>query len=267
MAWSPLDPYVEPVVHEAISCIIRRHSTNPADVRHEALRGVDLSATSRLLDLGCGFGFMIDALAGSIRPDAEIVGVDMHLSNREAFLARAEAVAGSARFVCRMLDSQLDFPARSFGAVIASYSLYYFPRILPEVRRVMIPRGVFVSITHGSSHCRGLLEALGISFQQSQLHTLLGAFSAENGPSILSGHFRQVEQRPYPNALVFRTQDLDDFLALVRFKLPAILPAPITRPAEATRLVDRARKALIETGCVTIEKDDTVFVCRGPYEP
>jgi len=262
-----LDVYVEPAAHETISDIIRRYSTNRADVRHQALQGVDLGGVARLLDVGCGFGFMVDALAGMIPPGAEIVGVDMHSSNREVFLARAGAVAGSARFICRTLDSRLDFPARSFDAVIASYSLYFFPGIIPEVARVMKPDGVFVSLTHSESHFGGLLEAIGLSPQQSELHNVLLEFSAENGAARLAEHFGVVESRPYRNTLVFRSGDLDDYQALLRFKLSSLLPAQNVGPDQAANLLERALDLLVGTGRVTIEKDDTAFICTEPRPP
>jgi len=262
-----LGAYTEPAAHEAISHIIRRYSTNRADVRHEALQDIDLTGVARLLDLGCGFGFMVDALAGSIPPDAEIVGVDMHPKNGEVFLARAEAVAGSARFVCRRLDSHLDFPRQSFDAVIASYSLYFFPGVIPEVARVLKPDGLFLSVTHSESQFEYLLEALGFTQEHSEFRSVLLEFSAENGGAKLAEHFAVVESRPYRNQLVFRSEDLDDYLALLRFKLPSLMPALAFDPDQATKLMDRARDLLVSSDHVTIEKDDTVFISKEPHLP
>jgi ubiquinone/menaquinone biosynthesis C-methylase UbiE len=259
-----LGAYVEPAAHEAISNIIRRYSTNPADVRRRALQDLDLTGAARLLDLGCGFGFMVEALKGIIPPDAEIVGVDMHSSNRDIFLARAEAAAGSARFICRTLESNLDFPERSFDAVIASYSLYFFPGVIPDVARVLKPNGVLVTLTHSETHFQSMLDAVGFPPHNSNLHSLLVEFSAENGAARLGEHFGAVEYRPYPNTLIFHADDLDDYLTLMRFKLQSLLPAkgpPMMRPDD---FLARARDLLVETGCVLIEKDDAVFIAREP---
>ncbi|MFH2072425.1 MAG: class I SAM-dependent methyltransferase [Actinomycetota bacterium] len=259
-----LGAYTEPAVHEAISHIIRRYSTNRSDVRHEALQGIDLTGVARLLDLGCGFGFMVDALADALPPDSEIVGVDVHPTNREVFLTRAEAAAGSARFVCRRLDSHLDFPRRSFDAVIASYSLYYFPGVIPEVARVLKPDGLFLSLTHSESQFECLLEAIGFAPRQSEFRSVLLEFSAENGGAKLAEHFATVESRPYHNRLVFCPEDLDDFLALLRFKLPSLIPAQTFDPDRATQLLERARDLLMSSDHVIIEKDDTVFISKEP---
>ena len=53
----PATGYPEPALHESISEIIRRHSSNRVDVRLAALEGIDFNRAHRLLDLGCGFGF------------------------------------------------------------------------------------------------------------------------------------------------------------------------------------------------------------------
>ena len=208
-------------------------------------------------DLGCGFGFMMDGIAGEHRRVGEIVGVDMHRGNRDAFLERAGAVADTARFVCTTLDSRLDFPSSSFEAVIASYSLYYFPGIIPEVARVLAPDGVFLSVTHSESYLARLLEATGFSVEKSGLRGVLHEFSAENGSERLAPHFAVVTSRPYRNTLVFRSGDVDDFIALLRFKLPSLLPARAVAPGRAGTLLERARRLLADAGSVTIAKDDT----------
>jgi SAM-dependent methyltransferase len=257
---SLLDAYIEPRVHEAVARIIRRYSTNPEDLRRETLKGVDLSEATRLLDLGCGYGSMLEALVGKVPADAEVIGVDMHCSNEPEFLERAGIVTSSARFVCRTLDSHLDFPSRFFDAVIAAYSLYFFPRLIPEVARVLRPDGVLVAVTHSESSFRGMLASIGIPYRQSAFHALLSGFSAENGSDKLARHFGIVERRPYPNTLVFSRSDVDDYMTLIRFKLPSLLPDG----QGASDLPARAREMLVRDGCVTIDKDDAVFAARKP---
>jgi SAM-dependent methyltransferase len=256
-----LGAYLEPDVHEAIARIIRRHSTNPIDVRLETLRGIDLSRAAGVLDLGCGYGSMVEALGGQLPPDVEVIGVDMHASNEEPFLARAHAAGRSARFICAQLDTRLDFAPQSLDAVIAAYSLYFFPRLIPEVARVLRPEGVFVTLTHSESNFRSMLTAIGVAPSQSVLNALLVEFSAENGASRLSQHFRRVESRPYPNTLVFRSEDLADFLELTKFKLPSLRP---NGPDYRQDLLTRARELLLREGRVIIEKDDAIFIATEP---
>jgi len=255
--------YPEPALHESISEIIRRHSSNRVDVRLAALEGIDFSRAHRLLDLGCGFGFMTRALAAKAPAGATIIGVDSDPGNRPAFLATASAGGCRGSFLCHTLGSHLDFPARTFDLVAASYSLYFFPAIVPEVARVLQPGGTFVAVTHSESGFSGLLRALGVPPERSALRSMIEGFSAENGASLLQRHFAQLEQRPYPNTLTFQASDMRDFLTLVRFKAPQLAPAA-GGPAAPADIEQRARDLLQYTGSIVIEKDDATFVCTGP---
>ncbi len=256
--------YPEPALHETVSDIIRRHSSNRMDVRRSAFEGINFSRVHRLLDLGCGFGFMARALAGKASPGTSIIGVDAHPGNRPAFLAAAAAGGCRGSFLCRTLVSHLDFPSRTFDLVIASYSLYFFPAIIPEVARVLQPGGSFLAVTHRETDFSGLLGALGIPPERSVLRTFIRGFSAENGARLLGKHFARVEQRPYPNTLTFRASDMSDFRTLVRFKAPQL--APTAGPAFTTPagIEEQAGELLRHAGSITIEKDDAIFLCTGP---
>jgi SAM-dependent methyltransferase len=255
--------YPEPALHESVSDIIRRHSSNRTDVRRAAFEGIDLSRAHRLLDLGCGFGLMARALAGKVPAGATIVGVDAHPGNRPAFVASAAAGGCRGSYLCRTLVSHLEFPAHTFDLVIASYSLYFFPAIIPDVARVLSPGGTLVTVTHSESDFSTLLGALGVPPERSALRALIRGFSAENGASLLQPHFSRVELRPYPNRLTFRAGDMAEFLALVRFRAPQLAPAGGPHPAP-DEVVERARDVLRYTGILEIEKDDAIFQCSGP---
>jgi SAM-dependent methyltransferase len=256
--------YPEPALHESISEIIRRHSSNRVDVRLAALEDVDFNRAHRLLDLGCGFGFMTRALAGKAPAGAAIIGVDRDPGNRPAFLAAAAAGGCRGSFLYRTLGSHLDFPARTFDLAAASYSLYFFPAIIPEVARVLQPGGTFVAVTHSERGFSSLLRALGVPPERSALRAMIEGFSAENGDALLRGHFAQVEQRPYPNTLTFHAADMRDFLTLIRFKAPQLAPAA-GGPAASVDIEQRARDLLQYAGSVLIEKDDAAFLCTGPH--
>ena len=260
----PTAGYPDPSLHESISDIIRRHSSNRVDIRRAAFEGIDLGRVHRLLDLGCGFGFMARALAGKAPSGATIIGVDSHPGNRVAFLTAAAAGGCRGSYLCRTLGSHLDFPSRTFDLVIASYSLYSFPAIIPEVARVLQPGGTFLAITHSESDFSSLLGALGVPPERSALRALIRGFSAQNGASLLRGHFSKVEEHPYPNTLTFRAGDMAEFLTLVRFKAPQLTPAAPVPGAPPADIEERARELLRYAGSLVIEKDDAIFRCTEP---
>jgi len=263
MASTCLSPFENPARHAAVSDIIRRRSTNLTDVRTAVLHDLDLSSVRTVLDLGCGFGFMTEAVARRVAPRAEFVGVDACAANEEPYLARLAATGRSGRFVCRRIQAELDWPARRFDLVLASYALYFFPAVLPEMARVLAPGGVLLAVTHRESGCRDLASILGSSVCGARLLALVRRFCAENGPRLLTPWFGTVERVDYENSLVFEAADQEDLLAYLEFKLP-LLTSEAAVAYELPAALDAAARTLSLQGRITLDKSDAVFRCRQP---
>lgn len=251
-------PYPLPETHAEVSAVIRARSSHPADVRDVALGGLDLSGYDRVLDLGCGFGFMGEALARRVAPGARVIGVDACSTNGPAFRARVEAAGRRAEFRHLDLDASLPWPDASFPLVTSSYSLYFFPSILPEVARVLAPDGLFVAITHHCDVLQPLLRGLGETEAADRLARLTARFCAETGAGILAPWFRCVETVPYPNTLRFGRAQAAEVLAYLDFKL-GILVAAEAGPSRRARL-ERALEAWLDHhGELVVPKDDVAF--------
>ncbi len=108
MSEPSITSFENPDRHADASDIIRRHSTNPIDVRDAVLADLDLGFARQVLDLGCGFGFMAEALARRVAPQAQIIGIDACAANEAPFLARVAATGRTGRFVCRRIKAQLE---------------------------------------------------------------------------------------------------------------------------------------------------------------
>src|SRR5512139_2946800 len=158
-----LSSYCAPSVHAAISELILRLSSNRTDVRTVALMGLDLTWVRDTLDLGCGFGFMSGKIVEKVGPGAHFIGVDACGENQETFLRTVETAGGRAEFRCMDLPSDLPWRNESFDLVVASYSLYFFVDLLPEIVRVLRRNGLFLTITHSehSIFFRNLYKAVG----------------------------------------------------------------------------------------------------------
>jgi ubiquinone/menaquinone biosynthesis C-methylase UbiE len=262
---STLWSYQHPSLHQNASDIIRRHSTNQNDVRQEALKGLDLSAVSDVLELGCGFGFMAEEVAGRVRPDARVVGVDACAANEGPFLERVTATGRRAEFVLTMIEDTLPFPAQSFDFVVASYSLYFFPQILADICRVMRDGALLLAVTHSEGCCRSLMAAAGFG-GDSPLTQLVRRFSGENGTAQLSPWFAEIESIRYPNDLRFQNGELEDLLTYIRFKLPlAVCGSDSSSEPELPAFVEPNLRAHMDRAAViTVEKDDAIFRCRRP---
>jgi SAM-dependent methyltransferase len=258
-----LSPYEDPAAHAHISALIREHSSNLADVRGATMRSLDFSDVEEVLDLGCGFGFWTEDLAGRVAPGARFTGIDACDGNEASYLRTVEAQGRRARFICAHVDACLPFEDDSFDLVLAAYSLYFFAGILPEVDRVLRPGGRFVAVTHSEGSLAGLLSLIDLPREDATLMRLLGTFSAENGRALLAGTFSEVERVDYLNRLTFSEDDGEDLMEYLRFKIPLLLPGVEAGTDLPVGLLACASDALHRCGRVIVEKDDALFVCGG----
>lgn len=261
---SSLWPFQSPETHEAVSAIIREHSTNKTDVREAVLANLDLAGAEAVLDLGCGFGFMTEAVARCVAPNAFILGVDMWAGNEQPFLERVGAAGRRGRFLCAQVGSTVPCPDRSYDLVVSSYSLYFFLDALPEVARVLRPGGRFLVVTHCERSFVGLLHAAGLEDQETPLRALSRKFSAENARRQLEEWFGEVTRRDYRNSLRFRPEHEDDLLDYLRFKLPLLVPDAQPGDELPEAIADSAKTTLARRGEIVVEKNDAAFCCRGP---
>lgn len=259
-----LRPYEDPAAHEAISEIIRQRSTNPTDIREFALQDLDLSSAREILGLGCGFGFLVRAVAARVAADARLTGVDACASNEAAFLRRVATTSLRGRFQCNRITAELPWPDRSFDLVICSYSLYFFPEVLSEAARVLAPDGVLLALAHSERSFATLLRAAGLEQAGSDLTALVQRFSAENGTGQLERFFEIVERADYHNALRFTPEHLEELLTYVRFKLPFLAPGASPDGKIPESILRSVRQWLSERGELIVEKDDVCFRCRRP---
>lgn len=274
-----LSAYQSPDVHEAIASLIRRRSANREDVREVLLRGLDLSAAREVLDLGCGFGLLAETIARRVAADARLTGVDACAPNAAPFCRRVEAAGRRARFITARVGSQLPWPAAAFDLIVCSYSLYFFPDVLPDLARLLAPPGRLLVLIHSERSFGRLIAAAGLDPAACALMPLLRQFSAENAPQRLAPHFEAVERIEYPNELRFGPEDREEIFAYLRFKLPWLVPDagadgwPAARadgspdagadglPASMRRSVDQW---LARHGELVVEKSDAGFRCQGP---
>lgn len=97
----------------------------------------------RVLDLGCGQGHTAKKLG--LPSDYEFVGID--LNPQWLQLARAQY---PGRMFVHGVGESLPFSDNSFARVIANVSLPYMdiPRVLREIRRVLVPAGELWASLH-----------------------------------------------------------------------------------------------------------------------
>jgi ubiquinone/menaquinone biosynthesis C-methylase UbiE len=255
--------------------IIRSYSTNTNDVRELALKGIDFTGKKRFVDLGCGFGFFTEALKNKIQTGSFISGIDCHEEYRKDYLEVCKNIGITGEFHNSGVQIISTFNPSETDIVLSSYSIYFFPEILPLVVNIVNEKGKVIIITHASTHLRELTDTvLRIIHDKGFKHVnllphdrLINNFTAERGESILSGYFGKVEKREFKNELVFSETTVEEFLNYFSYKRSFFMPDGLSGD---NKLYHQIEKNLVERFCskdgCRITKNDAVFICEQPIK-
>jgi SAM-dependent methyltransferase len=242
--------YGDVPLHRSIGDLIRRHSENKEDIRNLLRPLIRWERVHSILDLGCGYGWFEETLTGVF----DLVhGIDCLAENGPAFLAVAGRLARKAVFERAHLPSTVDSPPRSFDLIVSAYSLYFFPGIMPEVRRLLDPEGFLLIVTHSAS----MLVEGEKHFDFKNLRKIINNFSAENGEAILRRWFSRVEWVDYTNSLVFTEDDAEDLARYIDFKKEFI-----ARDAPPLAVRENLLGELKREGSLRFNKNDRIFLAQ-----
>lgn len=108
-------------------------------------------ARGKVLDIGCGNGFMLKALK-KIRPDAEYFGLDNAL---ELVRGTKKRLGGQRHFVHASANRPLPFKDRSFDLIVCTEVIEHLKQpksLLREIRRLLKPGGkAAITVPNGSA--------------------------------------------------------------------------------------------------------------------
>lgn len=128
----------EEVVGRALNRVNRR-------VIDRTIEALDLHGGHRVLDVGFGGGYELEALCAHHPRLAEVVGVDLSQDVVARARRRLWRFIDEARLDLHVADVvALPFPDESFERALAANSVYFWDdpvAALRELRRVLVPRG------------------------------------------------------------------------------------------------------------------------------
>lgn len=243
--------YSDHLLHSQIGRIIRVHSENKRNILDIVRDSIHWPGIKRVLDLGCGYGWFEEGLRNSTDL---IVGIDSLDENEQPFLHAAKKNTRQAIYLKSVLPGEIDFPSGHFDLIVSIYSLYFFPGVLPEVRRLLSCGGMFIAITHSES----MLEETEAYFRFENLRQIIRGFSAQNGEALLKQYFERVISVDYPNSLVFLKNEEEDLVRYIDFKHDFI-----SKDIDPEILKKILLNELAGKGRLRLNKDDRIFLVKG----
>lgn len=224
---------------------------------------IDLVAGARVLDAGCGAGWLWAKSAGPVPAGVALTLCDLSPGMVDEAVGRASAGSRFASVDGRPADVQtMPFAPGAFDRVVANHMLYHLPDPasgVAELARVVTPDGLVVAATNGRRHVQELHEVEASVFGEHELDHTVAVFGAENGLAILRDHFDDVRWLRYQDEL--RCTDPADVLAYSCSSPPGEDATPEQRAQLEAAIAHRFEAG---GGVMTITKDVGCFTCRHP---
>ena len=190
-----------------------KYSTNRQGWFNWLFNQIDFSRVNRLLELGCG--------NGKLWQENKI-----DLRNREIFLSDiSEGMVEEVRnklgsdFNCIVVDAEkIPFKDKYFDTIIANHVLFYLNDLnlgLKEISRVLRPNGILYCSTYGKNHMKEITEIVQSFDSRINLsnYSLYDIFGLENGESILSKYFSNIQRMDYRDSLeITESKPLIDYI-------------------------------------------------------
>jgi ubiquinone/menaquinone biosynthesis C-methylase UbiE len=218
----------------------------------------ELPTRARVLELGCGPGYLWSTCANRIPPDWNIILSDF--SEGMLLAAWRNLVVTGRAFKYEQIDAQaIPYPDETFEIVIANHMLYHVPdrpKAIREIRRVLKPGGQLVATTVGENH----LKEMSGWFQRINADMDLSAagnpFTLENGSEQLEPFFEQVEILRYPDSL-----RITEVSALMNYLRSSIRAGGFPETALKELEYDLEQE-LILSGEILVTEDAGLFLAR-----
>jgi ubiquinone/menaquinone biosynthesis C-methylase UbiE len=226
----------------------------------------DLRPGLRVLEVGCGPGWLWEGLAASVPPEVDLVLTDLSPGMVAEARERVGATGALASVDTRVADlGSLPFEDASFDRAIANHMLYHLPDPaagVAELARVVRPDGRVVCATNGPGQMQPLWSLRAEVFGSGPVEPTVEAFGRETGAPILERCFGDVRWESYHDEL--HCTDVEDLVAYVC----SSPPGEDATPEQLVALRAALSAALADgDGVLRVSKDTGCFVAERPRTP
>lgn len=182
----------------------RLFSEPPDDIESTTLEISGIQAGDNVLDVGCGTGSFLSILRSKEHRGA-LCAVDL------SFAATRSASGISGVLAVQGDACAIPFVDSFFGVVFARHMLYHvydLPAALREIKRVLMPRGKFVSVVNLPQQAPRVAEML---IRHTERHGVAvpvqPQVDSQSLPNYLATYFRKVSAYEFTGKLVFRSPE------------------------------------------------------------
>ncbi len=211
------DQYKDPTNLNARAALHQRFSTNPYGWMNWVFDHIlVLPANAKILELGCGPGYMWKENADRIPSIWDITLSD--LSSGMLDSAWRNLVVTGRNYKFKEIDAQeIPFEDETFDAVIANHMLYHVPdrpKAIAEIKRVLKTDGHFFATTVGDNHLKEITDWFRQIHKSEIWDSFSSHFTLENGLDQLKPFFPNVTAAHYEDNL--HVTELDPLIAYFR---------------------------------------------------
>ena len=241
----------------------RDFSTSQRPFPHWVFDQFDFNATTSILDIGCGPGYLWVENRERVHHEWEIVLTDRSFG----MLAEAQKNLQQRGLKVRWLNSDaraLPLDERVFDIVVANHMLYHVedrPRVLGEICRVMEPEGRLYAATNGREHLREIRELIEGFDLHSSIWAHHNAFSLENGEAQLRGSFDRVSCVRFDDSL--EVTEVKPIMAYIQSGFSSEELAANAKGLQAIQVF--IGRQLNEEGVMRISKETGMFIAEKPH--
>lgn len=215
----------------------------------------ELPADARILELGCGPGYLWKENAHRIPAGWRITLSDLSSGMLDA--AWRNLVVTGRAFQFKEIDAQsIPFEDESFDAAIANHMLYHVPdraKAISEMKRVLQPGGHLIVTTVGEHHMEQMRDWYERVSHGTYAGMMTQSFTLENGAGQLKEFFEDVTLSRYQDNLeITAVEPIIDYLR-------SVVALPEIDETEVEQLRVELEVELNEKGRIFVQKDSGLF--------
>ncbi|HCW53057.1 MAG TPA: methyltransferase type 11 [Clostridium sp.] len=176
---------------------LHSYNINKIDWDKWCYKQIDFKKNSRVLEIGCGTGKLWEKNKEDIDETLDITVSDF--SKNMLKIAKQKLKAIDRKFNFQEINAEnIPYDDNTFDIVIAEHMIYLVPNMeqaLSEIRRVLVPGGVFYVTSNSNESMKELNELVNDFDSNSGLNSngYSTRFELENGEEILKKYFNKVD--------------------------------------------------------------------------